>query len=52
MFFSLLKGYLFSDGAGLISHCVLRMLMGIYGHKRSLMGFLGLDEMQGKMEFE
>jgi hypothetical protein len=34
VFFSLLKGHLFSDGIGLISHWFLWSLMGIYGRSR------------------
>ncbi len=39
MFFSLLKGHLFADGIGLVSHMVLRFLMGIYGRSRGSGGF-------------
>ena len=38
MFFSLLKGHLFSDGIGLISHWFLWCLMGIDGRSRGFMG--------------
>ena len=38
MFFSLLKGHLFSDGIGLISHWFLWCLMGIDGCSRGFMG--------------
>ena len=38
MFFSLLKGHLFSDGIGLISHWFLWGLMGNDGRSRSFMG--------------
>ena len=34
MFFSLLKGHLFADGIGLISHWFLWSLMGIDGRSR------------------
>jgi hypothetical protein len=34
VFFSLLKGHLFSDGIGLVSHWFLWCLMGIYGRSR------------------
>jgi hypothetical protein len=34
VFFSLLKGDLFSDGIGLVSHWFLWCLMGIYGRSR------------------
>jgi hypothetical protein len=34
VFFSLLKGDLFSDGIGLVSHWFLWCLMGIYGSSR------------------
>ena len=30
VFLTLLKGHLFPDGIGLVSHMVLRVLMGIY----------------------
>ena len=30
MLLTLLKGYLLSDGIGLVSHSLLRVLMGIY----------------------
>ena len=39
MFFSLLKGHLFSDGIGLISHWFLWCLMGIDGRSRGSGGF-------------
>ncbi len=39
MFFSLLKGHLFSDGIGLVSHWFLWCLMGIYGRSRGSGGF-------------
>jgi hypothetical protein len=38
VFFSLLKGHLFSDGIGLISHWFLWGLMGIDGRSRGFMG--------------
>lgn len=38
MFFSLLKGHLFSDGIGLVSHWFLWCLMGIEGRSRGFMG--------------
>ena len=41
MFFSLLKGHLFSDGMGLISHGVLRILMGIEVGSRVLVAVMG-----------
>ena len=39
MFFSLLKGHLFADGIGLVSHWFLWGLMGIYGRSRGSGGF-------------
>jgi len=39
VFFSLLKGHLFSDGIGLISHWFLCGLMGIDGRSRGSGGF-------------
>jgi hypothetical protein len=38
VFFSLLKGHLFADGIGLISHWFLWCLMGIDGCSRGFMG--------------
>jgi hypothetical protein len=39
VFFSLLKGHLFADGIGLVSHWFLWCLMGIYGRSRGSGGF-------------
>jgi hypothetical protein len=39
VFFSLLKGHLFADGIGLVSHWFLLCLMGIYGLSRGSGGF-------------
>jgi hypothetical protein len=39
VFFSLLKGHLFSDGIGLVSHWFLWCLIGIYGRSRGSGGF-------------
>ena len=39
MFFSLLKGHLFADGIGLISHWFLWRLVGICGRSRGSGGF-------------
>ncbi len=39
MFFSLLKGHLFADEIGLVSHWFLWCLMAIYGRSRGSDGF-------------
>ena len=38
MFFTLLKGYLFSNGIGLVSHGILYKGIGIYGNLVLMIG--------------